>query len=150
MGKVCSTYTHTQTLAHTQIPNSQTRNSPLPSSPLPPPFPSSLPPRKDKVTMGSDYPFPLGECFPATNIYPGRLIRQVYDDDEEVSREGKRGDFSFFLSFLYCSFCSFLLLSGCLAKFQCCPIDHCPSFVANIFYFFFFLDQKETPWVECS
>jgi hypothetical protein len=34
--------------------------------------------------MGSDYPFPLGECVPSADIYPGRLIRQVYSGDENV------------------------------------------------------------------
>ena len=37
---------------------------------------------QNRVAMGSDYPFPLGECVPSESIYPGRLIRQVYDGDE--------------------------------------------------------------------
>mmetsp|Transcript_20218 Transcript_20218/g.56899 ORF Transcript_20218/g.56899 Transcript_20218/m.56899 type:complete len:365 (+) Transcript_20218:157-1251(+) len=43
---------------------------------------------EDKLVMGSDYPFPLGEYVPP-KIYPGRLIREVYRGDENTKMRSK-------------------------------------------------------------
>mmetsp|Transcript_36441 Transcript_36441/g.50094 ORF Transcript_36441/g.50094 Transcript_36441/m.50094 type:complete len:168 (-) Transcript_36441:33-536(-) len=44
---------------------------------------------EDKIAMGSDYPFPLGECVPEMDIYPGRLIRQVFEGEENKEKRKK-------------------------------------------------------------